>query len=78
MKKQGDSILVIGGGSHVFRNSRLNTATVAFLFGSEGSGGVLSQLLLSHGLAWPSLLPASHVPEQTFFNGLPGYYGLVF
>lgn len=77
MKKQEDSILVIGDGSHVFRNSRLDATIVTFLCSSEGSKGIFSQLVLSHGLAWLSLLPVSHVPEWAFFSGLPGSYGLM-
>lgn len=60
MKKQGDSILVIGDGSHVFRNSRLNATIVVFLFSSEGSSGVLSRLGLSYGLSMA--LAAASIP----------------
>lgn len=42
MKKQGESILVVGGDSSVFRNSRLNAAVVAFLFSSRGSNDTLT------------------------------------
>lgn len=59
-KKAGDSILVAGGGSNVFRNSRLSATTVAFLFSSEVCSGVLSWLVV---VPWFGMaLVASSIP----------------